>query len=274
MQCLSPISIENPRFRLYSGETSRIAVPCGKCEACLSRKRQDWFFRLKQELKLHSNAHFITITYDDEHLPHSGNVSKRDCQLFMKRLRKSIEPYKVRYFLCAEYGPTTYRPHYHLILFGFPNGFDVEQVVTDSWKNGFVTIGTVTDASINYVCKYCINKSLEIEGKTPVFALMSTRPALGSNYVERYMRYHKSGKKFYCSDEFGRKQAMPRYYREKIFDEDERRLHSKLCQIEAQDHFEQLEKSYPSHNPFLLDIQQKSDYQRKLKKTLEKTSKL
>lgn len=274
MQCLSPLSIPNSRYGLYNGEYARILVPCGKCEACLSRKRQDWFFRLKQELKLHDDSYFITLTYDECNLPKDMSVNKRDCQLFLKRLRKKIEPYKIRYFLVSEYGPTTLRPHYHLILFGSLGCKDVESVISESWNNGFVTVGTVTDASINYTCKYCINKSIEIENRNPNFALMSTHPALGSNYVERYLSYHKSGSKFYCTDEFGRKQAMPRYYRVKIFNDKERRLHSKLCESDASDKFEQLATLYPSQNPYLLDIQQKQDYQRRMKNTLEKTSKL
>lgn len=252
----------------------RLLVPCGKCEACLSRKRQDWYFRLKQELKQHVSSHFITLTYDEEHLPPDGCVKKRDCQLFMKRLRKAIEPYKVRYFLCSEYGPTTFRPHYHLILFGFPDSMNLDDVLHNTWKNGFVTIGTVTDASINYVCKYCITKSLELDGKDPVFALMSTKPALGSKYVDRYKSYHRSGLKFYCVDEFGKKQAMPRYYRERIFEDHHRLIHKRSCEDFAQSRIEDLKHSYPSHNPYQLQHEQMQDYQRKLKTTLEKTSKL
>lgn len=46
--------------------------------------------------------------------------SKRDMQLFMKRLRKVLKRYtdeKVRYYIVAEYGPKTFRAHYHLLLF-------------------------------------------------------------------------------------------------------------------------------------------------------------
>lgn len=56
-----------------------------------------------------------------------GYLSKRDIQLFLKRLRKNIyyefrerKPEvaqgSVRYFIIGEYGPTTYRPHYHGII--------------------------------------------------------------------------------------------------------------------------------------------------------------
>lgn len=59
-----------------------------------------------------------------------GVCSKRDVQLFLKRLRRIISYDKdtlltgvcesdkfFRYFVCAEIGPETYRPHYHGLLF-------------------------------------------------------------------------------------------------------------------------------------------------------------
>lgn len=47
-------------------------------------------------------------------------ASVRDAQLFLKRLRKYLSYYtdeKIKYYLCAEYGPVHFRPHYHLLLF-------------------------------------------------------------------------------------------------------------------------------------------------------------
>ena len=80
----------------------------------MARKRQQWAFRLQQELKVSSSSHFVTLTYNEENLTKSKDgipiVSKRDIQLFIKRLRKALPSYKLRYFLVSEYGPTTLRP--------------------------------------------------------------------------------------------------------------------------------------------------------------------
>ena len=103
--CYSPMSIPRPNGR---GSTDRITVPCNKCVACTSRLRQAWAFRLAQEAKTAETAFFITLTYAPEHLPVNEDglpfVSKRDCQLFLKRLRRSLPNRKIRYYLVSEYG--------------------------------------------------------------------------------------------------------------------------------------------------------------------------
>lgn len=85
MMCISPVSVPRPNGQ---GARDRITVPCSKCYACLARKRAEWAFRLSNELKASDTAFFFTLTYSDEY--DKGTVSKRDIQLFIKRLRKGI----------------------------------------------------------------------------------------------------------------------------------------------------------------------------------------
>lgn len=125
-------------------------IPCGKCFACQMRKRKDMTIRLCHERKMANAACFLTLTYDDDHLPTTnwfGLYDKRkmydhglgelpemtllpaDVQLFMKRLRRyltyrpkrSVRDYcpNIRYFAVGEYGGKTHRPHYHIIIFGW-----------------------------------------------------------------------------------------------------------------------------------------------------------
>lgn len=68
---------------------------------------------------------FIPPIENYEDLYRFGVVCKKDIQNFLKRLRWRISllPYltkdesKIRYYISSEYGPTTFRPHYHGILF-------------------------------------------------------------------------------------------------------------------------------------------------------------
>lgn len=108
-----------------------ITIPCGKCIGCRLDYSRQWANRLMMELQYHDSAYFVTLTYDDDHIPvhdyidpetgevlNSLSLCKRDFQLFMKRLRKRFSNDKIRFYACGEYGSTTLRPHYHAIIFG------------------------------------------------------------------------------------------------------------------------------------------------------------
>lgn len=107
-----------------------IEIPCGKCDGCRIEKSRQWADRCMLEMKYHESSYFVTLTYDQAHVPLSWyadpatgearqimTLQKRDLQLFFKRLRKNLGQ-KVRYFACGEYGSIGYRPHYHAIIFG------------------------------------------------------------------------------------------------------------------------------------------------------------
>ena len=99
----------------------RTLVPCGKCPSCLSDRARDWSNRCLMELKTSGSAIFVTLTYDDFHLPIDDDgptLRVRDVQLFFKRLRKDFPNSRIRYLLSGEYGSKTSRPHYHAIIFG------------------------------------------------------------------------------------------------------------------------------------------------------------
>ena len=51
---------------------------------------------------------FVTLTYDDKHLPFDFKLKKSDVSLFIKKLRHYFErkdkSVKIKYFVCGEYG--------------------------------------------------------------------------------------------------------------------------------------------------------------------------
>lgn len=214
-----------------------INVPCGKCGFCLAQRRSDWSTRIDFESKLWTDAKFITLTYADPHLHWRNGISqlhKPHYQKYLKVLRKTPtgrmiekvckktgkvrivpEYYKLRYYLVGEYGSTTFRPHYHVILFSNVP----ENVLRDAWKYGQIHIGTVTQGSIMYCLKYIVNgraKGMR-NGRVAPFASMSRKPGIGANYLSKEMiAWHKSGRKNYVEIQ-GEKRHLPRYYKEKIF---------------------------------------------------------
>lgn len=113
-----------------------------------------------------NESSFITLTYDDQHLPANQTLVKPHPQNFLKRLRKRLEPQKIRYYLVGEYGDTTQRPHYHAILFGHGLSLDDRLKVMESWpfcdwhqpsiRNNSFALAEA--ASIQYVAGYVQKK--------------------------------------------------------------------------------------------------------------------
>lgn len=127
--------------------------------------------RCVHEASLHEENAFITLTYDDDHLPVGGTLKKDDWQRFAKRLRKYFKGRKIKYFHCGEYGERTKRPHYHALLFGvdfsdkvaFKKSADGSTIYTSEtlsrlWPAGFCTTGAVTFESAAYCARYVMKK--------------------------------------------------------------------------------------------------------------------
>lgn len=244
MNCFSPVTIENPNFNIDSSyeqhQYKKILVPCGRCPACVVGTANQWRIRLKEELEVCTSAFFVTFTYDDSHLPLQNMsgvtgypivapyVSKRDVQTFFKRLRKRLGNVKIKYFLVSEYGPRTFRPHYHAIIFNLPYSSTdsvlscakCRKVLEEVWANGGVKVDQVTDGRISYVTKYVCSITDLPPYLVKPFRLMSRRPAIGFSYFSKVglMEYHRSHLANYYLDN-GRKLALPRYYKDKIFDD-------------------------------------------------------
>jgi len=204
-----------------------ITLPCGKCSGCLAERARQWSVRIVHEASLHEASSFLTLTYSREFLPVDGSISVRECQLFLKRLRAAVDPVKIRFFLCGEYGEKLGRPHYHAIIFGFDfpdrvriGGSDDRplfrsDLLDRTWQNGFASIGSVTTESARYVANYSLKKVTGVlaaghyAGRVPEFVLMSRRPGIGRGWIERF-----AGDVF-PSDEVivnGNPVRPPRYY--------------------------------------------------------------
>lgn len=193
-----------------------MVVPCGNCAFCCATKRSDWALRLHYESRLHATKKFVTLTYADSHLVWNHGISqlsKRDLQLFFKRLRRL--GCQIRYYAVGEYGSKTFRPHYHIILFGEAS----DDLIREAWPKGMVHIGNVTDASVMYTLGYIVNgKGWQMHTKrVRPFSLMSRKPGIGANYLSSCMiAWHKSGRKNYAMIH-NEKRHLPRYYKVKIF---------------------------------------------------------
>lgn len=181
------------------------AFGCGQCLPCRINRRRIWAHRICLEASQYADNCFLTLTYDDKHLPEDGSLDPLALTLFIKRLRKWFDQNygkKFRYFGVGEYGDQSNRPHYHLALFGFPNcerGRTVQRrsgrccrycdSVSELWGKGRVELASLEPGSANYVAGYVTKKLTRKDderlcGRHPEFARMSNRPGIGAGVMD------------------------------------------------------------------------------------------
>lgn len=225
-------------LRVTTKQGEQIAVPCGRCPPCKKSRVDGWVFRLQQEQRVSTTATFVTLTYNKDHVPITKNgfmtLDKKAFPSFMKRLRH-LNQGKLKYFAVGEYGTNNKRPHYHAIVFnldadklskvGERNGHPqyVCRIIEEAWTYGGVDIGSCSGDSIAYVAKY-VNKPGRIpqhkrDDRLKEFSLMSK--GLGSSYLtQQTIDYHKADvSRNYVTLPGGYRKRLPKYYRERIYDE-------------------------------------------------------
>lgn len=197
-----------------------VPIPCGHCLGCAMDHAKEWSVRCVLESLDHEANSFLTLTYDDQHCP--SHVSKREFQLFLKRLRKAHPDVEIRYFGCGEYGSLNGRPHYHLIIFGydFPDKVHLchdgvshiyrSNELEKLWTFGMSTIGDVELESCAYVARYSNKKFAHAHGDE--FLLMSRRPGLGARYFQDNKDLIYLCDKLYGSFGSSHKASIPRYF--------------------------------------------------------------
>lgn len=224
-------------FKRSEGYVDRqVTVKCGRCFRCRLEHSRQWAMRIVHEASEHAASSFVTLTYDDRHLPVDGSLDVRHWQLFAKRLRKRVG--RFRFYHCGEYGEQNGRPHYHACLFGVDfrgdrrfyksvgqNQLFTSELLEDTWGKGFCPIGDVDFESAAYVSGYVTKKltgdrAEEYGLRKAPYSTMSRRPGIGRSWIERW------ADQVYPRDEVvvrGRVMRPPKYYDEVVLSEDERK---------------------------------------------------
>jgi len=192
-----------------------VTLPCGQCVGCRLERSRQWAIRCVHEAQMHDDNSFITLTFNDQHLPDDHSLDIVVFQKFMKRLRKRLSPKLIRFYACGEYGETYGRPHYHACIFGysFPdkkywktsNGHMLYRsaLLEATWTYGYSSIGQVSFDSAAYVARYILKKinganaaahyeytnpeTGEITNLKPEYTNMSRRPGIGSKWLDKYL---------------------------------------------------------------------------------------
>lgn len=173
----------------------------------IMRRRNMWFKRLQAEWKYCSGTtFFVTLTYDDLHVPVEFDdeglplfykTSKRDVQLWFKRMRKLYNKFfgRVRYFIVSEFGENSLRPHYHALIFTDIPCTDrlMLEAITKTWQKGYIIDVQLLKGlgGIRYVSNYIVKNISTFN----TFVLMSRRPGIGYRYCEKLKDYHRGNYK-------------------------------------------------------------------------------
>lgn len=232
-----------------------MAFVCGQCLPCRVKRRKVWAHRIMLESVCHSSNSFLTLTYSDEFLPRIymsdspvpvPTLAAVHLRNFLKRLRRKVEPLKFRFFAVGEYGDMSWRPHYHLIIFGMPscqntmtkrnpitkepdweNCCDNCRLVGKTWGKGHVYLGAVNKDTSEYVAKYTIKKLTSaadprLSGRNPEFSRMSNRRGIGYDALwdisDALMRYGIEDRPDvpYALQHGKKKYGLGRYLRENL----------------------------------------------------------
>lgn len=264
---MSPFSVRRKVLGKFTNY--RISVPCGVCSACLSNRREGWRIRLSEEAKDGKYCYFITLTYDENSIVYGeklGTVVKADAQTFIKDFRARLEYHhkaKFRYYLVAEYGTRTFRPHYHILAFStspvLPSDVDL------CWGKGNTLLTPMNERRISYCAKFHVNRGHYPGGSHPPFALMSK--GIGRSYIDKMKRFHSGNLNNMYYPDFRVKRTLPRYYKEKLYTKKDREKLGLLysSQVDSDVKVADFIREHPGESYFLDVYNRYKEFQRKFK---------
>lgn len=221
------------------GKENVMALPCGRCLECRLSYARNWAVRCSLEASYYKFNWFVTLTFDDDHLPGSSKLARREFQLFFKRLRKDFPG--VRYFGCCERGERTNRLHGHFVLFNLPltdvkcigkrlscDGYYFRsEKLLKRWKNGLIDLAETNFNTAGYVARYSMKKV--VGDHSDEFLMMSTKPPIGYQWLldhkDVVLKYDKI---FFNFGKFGQA-SLPRAF-DKILEKSDPALFEQIKQ--------------------------------------------
>jgi hypothetical protein len=217
----------------------RVPVGCGNCMECRKQKSRQWQTRLHEEIRTSKNGKFITLTFSNESIAkisseiknESGynldnEIATKAIRYFLERWRKKYKK-SLRHWLVTEIGHNgTENIHLHGIIWTTQSLDEVERI----WQYGHIWKGKgdkkenyVNGQTVNYIVKYITKMDTEHKNfKSKIL----TSPGIGGNFINRTDKNQNKYKPNETNESYrlpnGQKTALPTYYRNKIYTEQER----------------------------------------------------
>jgi len=226
---------------IYDERILHIEIPCGQCIECRESKARDWQVRLTEEIKQHEYNYFITLTFAPAELETICNKNKlKECNAvagyavrhMLERWRKDNKK-SLKHWLITELGHEgTERIHLHGLIFSdkpleFGKMDNNNFRTWKYWKYGNIYVGEyVNNRTINYISKY-ITK-IDTDHKGFVGQILAS-PGIGKSFITKYQerngqeyKYEKKKIADYYRLENGCKVKLPKYYKNKLYNEEQR----------------------------------------------------
>lgn len=251
--CLYPKIIRNRKYSITKKngglvppilDNRVLAVPvgCGDCMECRKQKAREWQVRLLEDVRHNKNGIFITLTFSDESIRKLSSEIKGltgydlDNQIATLATRRFLERWRkkhkksLRHWLITELGHEgTENIHMHGIVWTNEKATEIEK----HWQYGYIWAGNkredgtvenyVSERTVNYITKYINKRDLEHEYYKPK---VLTSAGIGSGYLKREdakrNKYRGEETREYYVTRTGHEIAMPIYWRNKIYTEEER----------------------------------------------------
>lgn len=256
--CLYPRLMKNPKYRINKkngGEVPvcedmrvlYVPVGCEECIECRKQKAGQWRTRLLEEIRVNSECTFITLTFSDEWIAKIANGYKNEKGLWVEGIGPEIQGYdldneiatramrgflerwrrlkgkSLRHWFSTEIGGHgSENIHMHGIVWTK----DID-TVRERWGYGFVWDGEgesyVNDSTVGYITKYLNKVDIQHRGyKSKIL----TSAGIGANYVKRVQSMMNEYKGADTDESYrsrsGKKGALPIYYRNKLYTEEQR----------------------------------------------------
>jgi len=247
--CLYPKLIQNRKY-IANKKNGGVIPPvsdlrvlyvpagCGKCMECKKQKSREWNVRLQEEIRHNNKGKFVTLTFSNESIKEltkeikglegynlDNEIATLAVRRFLERWRKKYKK-SVRHWLVTELGGNgTENIHLHGILWTEESAKTIDKI----WKYGYTWVGDknnggyVNERTVNYITKYVTKTDLK---HSQYNSKILCSQGIGKGYTERLdsklNKYNGEKTKETYTTKQGTKLAMPIYYRNKIYTEEER----------------------------------------------------
>lgn len=248
--CLYPKLIKNPKYRatkknggvippISDERLTYVPIGCQECFECRKKKMREWQVRMLEDVRHNKNGQFITLTFSDQSIAELAQEIKGlsgynlDNKIATIAMRRWMERWRwhhkksLRHWFVTELGHKgTENIHMHGIVWPEKKmqTLEAKKILTEHWQYGHIWVGTyVNESTVNYITKYVNKQDKQHKLYKPIIL---TSAGIGSGYIKRpealHNKFANDTTRDYYRTRTGHKVALPIYYRNKLYTEEER----------------------------------------------------